>query len=114
MTDALTPEQVQSMIGSAEQTIATFITAIRSGQEIQLEGFEKSVQRIHHSVLNLPPEAAQDFREPIQRLINQLGKLSAELITARDAVKEEIQQINTKMKAQEAYKRMESSAPKED
>lgn len=76
---------------------------LADGKDVDLTQLEELTNQLCTTMMKLTEENGQRYEDQITVLMDDLCDFSAELVKQRDAIKEDIAELNTQKKAQNAY-----------
>jgi hypothetical protein len=100
-----TPEQ---LLAAIHGYIDAATAALEAKRIEDLAGLDAVVDTLCARVKALPAERGGEFRGPLSSLHDRLSILQAQMVAAKQAMEEELREINARQRASKAYRKDES------
>ena len=102
-------DQTEALFTRIEQFIKQSRAMLAEGGDVDATGLDEQVQHLCRTVLQLSQQERVAHADRMQELLQGLHDLGEDMVTQRDALKSELQQLNQQKKAQKAYKVVDAS-----
>ncbi len=105
------------LIAAARDMMACARKDMEDGKPVDLAPFEAHVRKLCDALMALPQSESDSFRSGLEQLVEDLGRLSEEMVRRRDTLRDEIHGISRQAHAWKAYAKaggVKSSKPEEN
>lgn len=106
----MSKEKVAALIADTQKQLTHYLAELAAGRSFDMAGFENIVQKIQSEVAALKPQDAVEFKDNIAALMTMLNNLQNGLENKRDVVKNEIENINRQLTANQAYRNTDTQS----
>ncbi len=96
-------ERVRTLLHEAENYIALYQRNLNDGKTIDMSGFEKLATDFCNELSDMSREDAKLYEKSLNSLGISLQDLSEALVSRRDSIKTQINELNAASKASTAY-----------
>lgn len=105
-------EQVRTALDDAQRAIVTATALVAEGRPIDLIGLDKEIATLCGNIAGLPGGERKDFKARLLALIDELGRLVAEIETQHRAIAAALGGVSSRRNAVSAYGKGAKAAPK--
>lgn len=107
-------DRAKQLLSKSESFLSECRQAAESGKDVDMAGFEKTVQEFCLLLEKMPREEALQYEKDLKKIGSDLNNLSEALAKKRDELKGQIHGLDQHKKAQAAYKRADVEKPKKE
>jgi len=104
-------EQVRTALDDAQRAIVTATALVAEGKSIDLTGLDQGVATLCGDIAALPVSERKDFKPRLLALIDELGRLVAEIETQHKEIAAALTGVSSRRNAVSAYGKGAGAAP---
>jgi len=97
-------DHIKVLFKETNTSLEKSLIDLESDKLIDMEYFDKMVQKLCLAIQGLPKQEAIQYETPLMKLAKDLASLSEELDRKREELKKQIQNIGHHKKAHSSYK----------
>ncbi len=106
-----TTATLDSLVSDLEGYIREALDILDSGEYVELNGLDEKVTALCQRITVMPISEARDFRPKLTSITKQLDLLQTIMMEHRDRIEQQLQGLDTKKRATQAYAKSEAMAP---
>ncbi len=96
-------ESFSELLSAVQTELTTLRSAIAADTEANSEALAPKLKALVEALPNLTAEEGQNYKAALETLWQDMGELSADFGRVKSAAMQELQTINTRLKAATAY-----------